>query len=93
MCWIPPVTHPPETQGKTRDAKSVKGGMRMKIKTFFTKIRKMIKKFKVTKISIKTHFIDVDLVPVKITYKCSYKKKSGKVLDFLLSVFGVWNTI
>ena len=40
----------------------------MKIKTFFTKIRKMIKKFKVTKISIKTHFIDVDLVPVKITY-------------------------
>lgn len=65
----------------------------MKIKTFFTKIRKMIKKFKVTKISIKTHFIDVDLVPVKITYKCSYKKKSGKVLDFLLSVFGVWNTI
>lgn len=50
----------------------------MKIKKFFTKISQQVKRFKVTKIVIKTHFIDVQLVPVKITYKCSYKKEKNQ---------------
>ncbi len=39
----------------------------MKIKKFFTKISQQVKRFKVTKIVIKTRFIDVQLVPVRIT--------------------------
>lgn len=39
----------------------------MKIKKFFTKISQQVKQFKVTKIVIKTRFIDVQLVPVRIT--------------------------